>query len=310
MRGNFFAVNRYQWEKVCKLGINAACLYLVMTRGTGPDNISTVWSAHALEKYTNVSRRRAKVAKEKLLKSGHVFLIKGGNHPAYKIKRPKKENSKQDLIWLPNELVTGLEIGVPPLERIRQTGDVFCLRLLVNLYHEHNLIDDCGISRHRVSQEYTRKKIAESGVFIIWGFVKSHKYLPQQITNLEDLGLISFIPHLCESNKPDAEVLHPLIDAYTEDWLLGDTAWKAALSMLSEEYVCEAENYDYVIPALSHMQKINVVGIGVLRYRPKTKMTAAGYANNENATKLWIKAYEDMAEHPEALSRLKNTVNA
>ena len=123
------------------------------------------------------------------------------------------------------------------------------------------------------------------------------------------MGLISFIPHLCESNEPDAEIIHPLIDAYSGDWTLGDATQSAALSMLVEEYENEVENWEYLIPALSHMQNIHIVGIGVLRYRPKTKLTAAGYANNEEATKHWVKAYKDMAEHPEALSRLKKTVN-
>jgi hypothetical protein len=338
MNGNFFAVNCYQWEQVISCGINVACLYLVMARGTGPDNVSTLWSAHALETYTNVSRRRAKTAKETLLKSGCVKQVKGGNHPAYKIKRPKNENPKQDLIWLPNELVTGLDIGVSPLERVRQTGDILCLRLLIDLYDDHNLIDDCGISRHLVREKYERKRIAESGACIIWGFTKLHpvcnSHHPsvdihsrlltdkeiqtgkhdyedffQRIFHLINLGLISFFPHLCESNEPDAEIIHPLIDAYTENCLLGSIAHDTALSMLNEKYYFEAENWDYLIPALSHMQNIHVVGIGVLRYRPKTKLTAAGYANNLNATKHWVKAYEDMTEHPEALSMLKNIVN-
>src|SRR4051794_38333426 len=53
-----------------------------------------------------------------------------------------------DLIWLPNELVTGAGRETPPLELVRQMQDVMTLRLLIDMYHTHNLREDGGASRH------------------------------------------------------------------------------------------------------------------------------------------------------------------
>jgi hypothetical protein len=36
--GDFFAIDRRAWACVCGLGLNPAVAYLVMARGSGPDN--------------------------------------------------------------------------------------------------------------------------------------------------------------------------------------------------------------------------------------------------------------------------------
>src|SRR5215204_5721268 len=53
-----------------------------------------------------------------------------------------------DLIWLPNELVTGAVGEESPVERVRQTQDPMSLRLLVDMYYAQNLCEDGGVSRH------------------------------------------------------------------------------------------------------------------------------------------------------------------
>ena len=54
--GHFFAVDRRTWALACQHGMNTAVVYLVLTRGSGPDQRTTSWSINAVEKYTSISR--------------------------------------------------------------------------------------------------------------------------------------------------------------------------------------------------------------------------------------------------------------
>ena len=77
---------------------------------------------------------------------------------------------KPNWIWLPNELVTGASSEIPPLELVRQTQDPMTLRLLVDLYHSHNLREDGGLARQLLRQEYERYDVGQQGHLAIWGF--------------------------------------------------------------------------------------------------------------------------------------------
>ena len=80
VRGRFFAVDKRLCEQVCELGMNAAVAYLVLACGTDRNNRITEWSVHAIEKYTGISRARARAAVETLMMKGkgqwgcHDFL--------------------------------------------------------------------------------------------------------------------------------------------------------------------------------------------------------------------------------------------
>ena len=52
--------------------------YLVLARGTGPDQRTTSWSVNAIEKYTSIARPRAKTAIEQLVRAGLVHITRGG----------------------------------------------------------------------------------------------------------------------------------------------------------------------------------------------------------------------------------------
>ncbi len=87
-RGDFFAVDRRAWAFVCdKLGLNAAVVYLVLARGTGGDNRTSKWSAHAIERRTGISRSRAAQAIAALERDKALFRDPAGtrSHPKYKI---------------------------------------------------------------------------------------------------------------------------------------------------------------------------------------------------------------------------------
>ena len=51
-QGDFFAIDRRAWARVCGLGINPAVAYLVLARGTGANNRSSSCAAPAAEIYT------------------------------------------------------------------------------------------------------------------------------------------------------------------------------------------------------------------------------------------------------------------
>jgi len=318
-RGNFFTISQSTWVEVCELGMNQACLYLVMGRGTGRDNRTTVWSANALEKYTNITRSRAKAARESLKSNGLVGHTKAGNHPRYKLPVPKGD----DAIWLPNEIVTGLDGVSSPMERVRQTSDVMCLRLFIELYGFNRPTEDAGISRRCVHGVFEKHKIADSGEFAVLGFnrtewacylnhamVKPHLtkgkskatasgVFFERLQKLADIGLINFVPFLCESDDPESEIIHPLICPYTGDTTPSLLASEAAQAMLSESFEHIFDEYELIIPILRHRNAAHVFGIGFLKYRPKTATTAAGYAITLSQAEGWEKFYSSLTSDGE-----------
>jgi hypothetical protein len=86
----FFAVDRRCWAEAADLGVNFAISYLVLALGTGQDNVSTCWSANAIEKRTPIGRGTAKLCIQKLIDKGLVEKTRAGCHPAYRL-RPYSE---------------------------------------------------------------------------------------------------------------------------------------------------------------------------------------------------------------------------
>jgi hypothetical protein len=310
-RGNFFAIDKYQWAGVCELGLNVALLYLLLARGSDKSNRFTIWSANSLEKYTGVTRRRAKEAKICLLGSEYVNVICGGKNPKYELPRSPAFQEKRDEIWLPNELITGAVDEVTAIERVRQTGDVMRLRMLVDLYHQQNLVDDCGVARECIHESYERKRIAESGIYTIWGFscdamscfpqneavsphhVGDSDLFLERFNTLRDLGLVEVKPYLCETDKPDAEIIHPLDSVFgCEDLSL--VMEEAVLNMLPDQYSGECCMHDFVVPVPRHIGNAAVIGIVQTRYRPKTSLTAAAKAHHIEQISSYRDAYEQM----------------
>ena len=68
-RGNFFAIDRRCWARVCMLGLNEAVAYLVLACGTGADQRTTFWSCKAVATHTGLHWRRAHAAIAALISS-------------------------------------------------------------------------------------------------------------------------------------------------------------------------------------------------------------------------------------------------
>lgn len=247
-RGDFFTIDRRSWAVACSIGLNSAAAYLVLGAFSERSNRFTNASVNAVEKYTGISRGRARDAIDHLVHEGLVRRINEGLRPRYElppfhevhsVRRQRLDDLDRliadgtqfcelsgehammfqrggdpqqlffsrceklrllgwlertavayrpigsptpspEWIWLPNDLATGTDVGeTSPVERVRQTQDGLCLRLLVDLYSEQNLREDGGVRRDVVSIVYDRREVARRGPLIIWGWSSGAESSPR-----------------------------------------------------------------------------------------------------------------------------------
>ena len=218
-------------------------------------------------------------------------------------------------IWLPNAIVEGAVSEIPPVELLRQSQQPMALRFFVDLYSEQNLAEDGGIDRSVIYKQYEREKIVELGAHVIWGFVEKclgakwgkiteayrledeespGSFLFECLKIIEDTGLLVWVPYLVESESPDAEVLHPLASPKSDpieiEERIGEAAADAAFAMLEKFETQQvdshvgphrrAEGYiqGEIAPVIRHMANVQLIGIARMRYRPRTGLTAAWWA--------------------------------
>lgn len=296
-KGGFFAVGKPQFQSAVALGLNPAVALLVLARGTGKDNITTAWSAEAVGEHTGITWRRAKAAIDALEQNGIAVLDKPGARPIRKLQRPTDDAA---LIWLPNELIDGAGQETPPVTKLRQAQDVSALQLLVELYHDQELAGDGGLPRSMVRGKFERTKIADFGQFEMTGFTRDQsvawgagalsRFWNKSNSNgqvwptlqvLIGLGLLELVDYLAESDSDDAELIHAL-NGDSHAIAVADAASELA-DALPGGFKYEAVNYDYALPIPRHMTKATMVGVYRLKYRPKTKRTAAWYAEHVKA---------------------------
>jgi hypothetical protein len=116
------------------------------------------------------------------------------------------------------------------------------------------------------------------------------------------MGLLTYIPHLYESNSPQAEPIHPYgIDRKGEEPIeteIGQQADIAARQMCQEWAIERAENegFEYFCPVPRNQPDAQLVGVGRLRYRPHTSRTAAWYAQLQNSELAAIAYYRKLAD--------------
>jgi hypothetical protein len=236
--------------------------------------------------------------------------------------------ARPDWIWLPNELVTGAAAETPPVELVRQTQDVMTLRLLVDLYRAQNLREDGGVSRDLTWREYERFEVGRQAQFTVWGFRYKVGYVTwselidchrrENLTEQEKargknpgvdffrreeqltrLGLLEWVPHLVEGARREAEIIHPLGAGGTgsvED-LLGAAADEAAVAMLTERQRAWAAEHDLrLAPVPHHIADVQLIGIARLRYRPRTRLTAAWWADLRSKGESHVARYLELGD--------------
>lgn len=313
-QGDFFAIDKGAWQRACDAGLNPAVAYLVMGRGTGPDNATTMWSADAVFRHSGIAWRRAHAAINVLMERGLVVRSREGKRPRYKLTLPK---DKDDFIWLPNALITGAAGEVPPVAKLRQTQEVTFLHAFVGLYGLQDLTGDGGLPRSLLWHPMeSRERICGYGPFDVVGFVKGtskfcHRVGPLSkfrgnakdkgdapvawdfLSLLERMGLLEWVIYLADGKDSESELIHPLTgDEYAE--AVADAAATFA-SELPGGFKHEVDNYDFVLPIPSHMANATLVGVARLRYRPRTSRTAAWYAQHVHSCRDHETVYRRLA---------------
>ena len=238
-----------------------------------------------------------------------------------------------DVIWLPNTIVTGTDRGEEsPVRRLRSGGDVWNLRLFVDLYHAHNLRDDGGISPGVILEKYERTLVGEQGIFNVWAFRQKQKFLTwtgpfavheqrpkktdenhlvwENLRQLEKNGLLTFVPHLWESDSKDAEVLHAYgiegIGGEQVEIEIGQGAHLAGQAMVLDAKVDGLSGY-YLAPVKNTLPNVQMVGVVRLTYRPHTSRTANWFADLNETAPRWIQIYRELRQKAEQ-SRQKTPV--
>lgn len=222
-------------------------------------------------------------------------------------------------VYLPNELVDGVEGRPSPVELIRQTGDMMMLRLLVDLYPHHRLDEWHGVDPRELREgfkEVFREPIGtvlvlgwRVGALVInWGDLSNPHRVDgdapvgpfwNRVEALQQLGLISFVPHVVDG---DGAPIYPCPDAqdtcHNIEREIGADARAAAVALargFGAEYQT-AEPYEYLAAVPAHMATATLVGIGRLTFRPKTAMTAAWLSELALARDAWRPRFAALAK--------------
>ena len=257
--------------------------------------------------------------------AAHGWATRTGLHGPWHAK--PLPSAEKEPVWLPNALVTGVAKETSPVERVRQTTDVMCLRLLVDLYSEQNLRDDGGVSRKVIFKKHERTKAGENGAHIVWRFkadgktyvrndaqiARCHLREPtaddpslatdffKRLTNLERVRLIDWTPYLCESEDAAAEIIHPLrfIDG-------AETKSRGPLLALEEELALAADaagsrlldnrypddSSAVLVPVRRHVEHVAVVSVARLVYRPHTRNTSEWWTTLMKQGPLLVAGYD------------------
>lgn len=328
-QGHFFAIDRRVWAKVCDCGMNSAVAYLVLACGTGPENKFTSWSTTSVARYGGIGIERSKAAIHGLIREG--IMRHGETHtkpkPRYELILPSPETQtgeSDERIWLPKAIVTGTGSGeTPPVHRLRSAGDLWALRLFVDLYCAQNLRDDGGISPLLLRHRFDRKRVGEHGYYNIWGFRSEgfsltwsgpfapHKSRPklrskndhpawESVEILQKMGLIAFVPHLYDNDSPEAEQVHPYgIGSRGEEKIeteIGEAADTAAREMFSWDIErAELEGFEWFCPVIGTLPKVQMIGIARLLYRPRTRRTAAWFGQLQVNGQTWLEKYRELS---------------
>lgn len=234
----FFVLDKREWDRLWSVRtanrMNLLTAYLVLMAGTGADHRLTKWSSKACEQYAGMGKPRAKAAIDELIAGGLLQRTSASTarFPQYEFPRRRGEAAPDDVIFMPNQFVTGCSDEVPMLRRIRETGDPMLLRMLVDLYGFVQVDPAFGLPlsvlRQFGKQAECCRKVGEFGANAVWALslggirqvdeVWMRKCLRKnsqgdflsRINVLQQIGAIWFEPWVFESNQDDAEPLFPI----------------------------------------------------------------------------------------------------
>lgn len=288
----FFCVSPEHVALLTEEGAEAFCAYLVLSCGTGGNNSTTAWSAQAVAKYCGCRWATANKAIEKLLALGIITKDQERSTP----KGPKyriADNSPalDDRIWLPKSLVEGVTGASPyPLQALRESDDPLLIRMLMDLYQSHKLIDAGGIDPEKICAKFEGEILGEQGANKAWGFKSS---TATAWAALHEIHLEDHLPKPFKTFWERFQLLcslgfvtrtHVLMNKEGGDPLLsiGDTAEEsetykvlsaAAYGLCTSRQLTKS-SHSVVLPVPAHIKEPVLIGIYRMKYRPHTKATA------------------------------------
>lgn len=301
---NFMALGRDTLERVWQAPttnrLNLLTAFLVLLAGTGSDHRLTKWSARACEDYAGLGKPRAKHAIEELISAGIVRRTETSSmlKPQYELPSLARD---EDPIFLPVALVTGVAGETPVLRRIRETGDVMLLRMLIDLYGLIAVDVTMGVPIQclyggRVADgEVASRKLASVGAHAVWSLSRgtwragagdwasrhserangkvSWDAFWNRVDLLKQVGAVFYETWVYDSENLDAEPLLPLdlsglygIADPEPEAVLTRAAFDASRALLTgREYVMDSAGGDFFLPMTLHRQP--PVLRDVLRFR-------------------------------------------
>lgn len=261
------------------------------------------------------------------------LLVMRGNR-AFRIPPESADDLRAEAVWLPNAIVTGAASETPPVALLRQSGDAMTVRLFADLYHAQNLAENGGVHWRAIRKEYKRIRVGQQGPFVVWGFApdtlsawpkplaaphlsgahseeerrKAWDKFWDRWGALTGTGLVEIVGHLVEGDRQDAEMIHPFAIQPTSDPLEHELARAAHLAAMK---MVPAKRYEkaktelgvsdlWAAPVPAHVGDVQLFGLARLRYRPRTKLTGAWYAEHQRLCREQIEQYHALAGEADA----------
>lgn len=264
----------------------------------------------------------AKAAVEELLGLGIIANDLERSTP----KRPKyrildNSTTMEDRIWLPKTLVEGVKKVAPyPLQPLRESDDPLLIRLLMDLYANHDLIGAGGIDPAKLCGKYEAEVIGERGANKAWGFTyktdqvwpalslihKGPKHTKEhpfwgRLRALQALGFVKASQVLMNKEGGD-----PLL-------CIGDTneeqAAKVLLEFLAHELCTDRavvkSNHSVVLPIPAHIKEPVLLGVFRLTFRPQTKATTVWWGQAMTTNRAYLSRYGQLENFIESMGEQK-----
>lgn len=334
---SFFALGHDVWQRLWTVEttnrLNLIITYLVLLAGTGSDHRLTKWSAKACEEHTGLGKPRAKHAIEELISAGLSKRTPSSTRmtPQYELLPLPPE---ADPIFLPVALVTGLVGEASMLRRVRETGDVLMLRMLIDLYGLISLDGTHGIPLQALyngkagPNQSPARKIADVGAHAVWAvsrgswrgaagdWAQFHRIQASEndvawrpfwdrLDLLKQVGAIWYEPWLFDGEELDAEPLFPLdpagfypVAAPSDEARLTSLAYDVARSLVGDEraYVFDNAAADFYVPLTLHRKQPAYREVARLRVEADTPGRRLSWRRRRTLIEQHLQGYQQMLD--------------
>lgn len=308
-RGNFFAISREHFHDACDLGIGPATAYLVIACGTGRSQSKSRWSTGAIAEYGKINFPRAIKYITTLEDAGLLVNIGTRKKPLYEF------TMGDEVVWLPNSIVTSADRETPAVARLRQTRDVELMRFFVDLYFHQNLGHDGGIDPEMAYFAYDCRRLGEYGPFTIYvaekeGMQYTARDNPlvtggdfgtwwERFNKLENMGLIVRSVYLFDGpvtrrqangDDPDGEFVYALNGPSAEEktWEFIEYNYMSNADQRWIDYALSEEERDCFVLVPKHITTPIVIGLYRMRHTAHTAAASTWWARiNEGSRQLF-----------------------